>query len=159
MRERFKVAPGRLAGRCDGLEVLTILVVAAQVFPSETGGWNVLRVSVCRRETPVDAKHGVTSQSRGVRGRARTREIQVLFEVLEAAQSRYVERLTRSLLVIFFFTLSSRSGQSPARKCGQATMFSPAGKHMHLAMRRLDGEQIAAHLGVARHRVPIDIVA
>ena len=105
MRERFKVAPGRLSGRSDGLEVLTIFVVAAQVFPSETGGRNVLRVSVCRRETPVDAKHGVTSQSRGARGRARTGEIQVLFEVLEAAQSRYVERLTRSLLVIFLLTL------------------------------------------------------
>lgn len=37
-------------------------------------------------------------------------------------------------------------------------MFSPVGKHMYLAVRRLDSEQIAAHLGVARHPLPIDIV-
>ena len=121
MRERFKVAPGRLSGRSDGLEVLTIFVVAAQVFPSETGGRNVLRVPVCRRQTPVDAKHDVTSQSRGVRGNARTREIQVLFEVLGAVQIRYVERLTRSLLVIFFLTLLMRVRLSAAGAYGQAT--------------------------------------
>ena len=121
MRERFKVAPGRLAGRCDGLEVLTIFVVAAQVFPSETGGWNVLRVSVCRRETPVDAKHGVTSRNRGARNHARTREIQVLFEVLEADQGRYLDQITRSLLVIFFLTLLMRVRLSAAGAYGQAT--------------------------------------
>lgn len=30
---------------------------------------------------------------------------------------------------------------------------------MHFAVRGLNGEQVATHLGVARHRVPIDIVA
>lgn len=40
-----------------------------------------------------------------------------------------------------------------------AVMFSPVGKHMHLTVRSFDGEQVAGHLSVARHRLPIDIVA
>lgn len=38
-------------------------------------------------------------------------------------------------------------------------MVSLVGKHMCLALRGFDGEQVAVHLSVARHHLPIDIVA
>ncbi|WP_156961353.1 hypothetical protein [Haematobacter missouriensis] len=48
---------------------MAILVVATKIFPGETGGGQILGVLVCRRGTPVDAKHGAFSQWRVAQGR------------------------------------------------------------------------------------------
>ena len=101
MRERFKVAGSRPSGRCDGLAVPTIFVVAAQIFPSETSGRDVLCVPVCRRRSPIDAEHGVTSPSRDAGQRPAKRGSRITGNI-EAAQSRYLERLTRSFFDVFF---------------------------------------------------------
>lgn len=100
MLERFKVADSRPSGRCDDLAVPTIFVVTAQIFPSETSGRDVLCVPVCRRRSPIDAEHGVTSPSRDAGQRPAKRGSRITGNI-EPAQSRYLEYLTRSFFGVF----------------------------------------------------------
>lgn len=113
MPECFEVAGGPPSGQCDGLAVLTIFIVAAQVFPSETSGRDVLCMPVCRRRSPIDAEHGVTSPSRDAGQRPAKRGSRITGNI-EAAQSRYLDPLTRS----FFgdFSLATAGAfEMPAR--------------------------------------------
>jgi len=43
------------------MEVAAVLVVAAEIFPSEAGGRNALSMSVSCRRAPIRTRHGVTS--------------------------------------------------------------------------------------------------
>jgi len=43
------------------MEVATILVVAAEIFPSEAGGRNAVCMSIGGRRAPIRTRHGVTS--------------------------------------------------------------------------------------------------
>src|SRR5690606_32310063 len=123
MRERFKVARSLPSGRCNGLAVPTIFVVAAQIFPSETSGRDVLCVPVCRRRSPIDAEHGVTSPSRDAGQRPAKRGSRITGNI-EAAQSRYLERLTRSFFGAFGLATAGKS-RTPAHistdKIGRAS--------------------------------------
>jgi len=113
MRKRFKGAGSRRSGRCDVLAVPTIFVVAAQIFPSETSGRDMLCVPVCRRRSPIDAEHGVTSPSRDAGQRPAKRGSRITGNI-EAAQSRYLERLTRSFFGVFSLATAG-TFEMPAR--------------------------------------------
>src|SRR3546814_8707413 len=63
-REPFQLRPAGLSGQGNGLEIVAIIVIATKIFPGEAGGGQMLGVPVSRRSTPVDAKHGVTSEYR-----------------------------------------------------------------------------------------------
>ena len=71
-----------------------------QIFPSETSGRDVLCMPVCRRRSPIDAEHGGTSPSRDAGQRPAKRGSRIT-ENIEPAQSRYLERLTRSFFGVF----------------------------------------------------------
>jgi len=64
----------RVSRQANGLEVVTIIVIPAQIFPGEAGSGDSFCVSVCCGRTPVDIQHGVTSRF-GRAMRAPEREI------------------------------------------------------------------------------------
>src|SRR3546814_5605383 len=68
-REPFQLRPAGLSGQGNGLEIVAIIVIATKIFPGEAGGGQMLGVPVSRRSTPVDAKHGVTSEYRAAQDR------------------------------------------------------------------------------------------
>src|SRR3546814_7265349 len=77
-REPFQLRPAGLSGQGNGLEIVAIIVIATKIFPGEAGGGQMLGVPVSRRSTPVDAKHGVTSE---YRSEEHTSELQSLMRI------------------------------------------------------------------------------
>jgi hypothetical protein len=85
------------------MEVAAILVVAAEIFPSEAGGRNAMGMSISCRRAPVRTRHGVTSFFPGAvsAGKMKCSQLEVYFEL---AVIGYVDRTIRSILVNHYLT-------------------------------------------------------
>jgi len=85
------------------MEVATVLVVAAEIFPSEAGGRNAASMSISGRRAPVRTRHGVTSffPCAVGAGKMKCSQLEVYFEL---AVIGYVDRTIRSILVNHYLT-------------------------------------------------------
>src|SRR5690606_35327409 len=65
--ERLQMSGSRLLTCRQRTVFQTVFVVAAKVFPGETGGGQIPGVPISRRSTPIDAEHGASSLCRAGR--------------------------------------------------------------------------------------------
>jgi hypothetical protein len=80
------------------MEIAAIILVAAKIFPSETGGGNALSMSISGRHAPIETWHGVTSLFlHGISaGKTEFAQPGIHFELTPIG---YVDRAMRSILV------------------------------------------------------------